>query len=87
MSKKLKTAIVGAAIALIVGFAVSYDLISQETADQIKTKTDEILTEEETSRPASETSSAPPVETAPEASDPPTEEGANEPAPDQAPSE
>ncbi|WP_211341012.1 hypothetical protein [Paracoccus methylarcula] len=62
MSKKLKTAIVGAVIALVVGFAASYGLINQQTADRIKDKTDEILAEEETTQPAPEAHSEPAAE-------------------------
>ena len=77
MSKKLKAAIVAAAIALVVGFAVSYGLISPQTAEEIKAKTEEVLTNEEPAQPAPE---SPPAEPAP-----PTEPTPTEPAP-QAPS-
>ena len=43
MSTKLKAAIVVAAIAFV-GFAVSYGLISPQTAEEIKAKTEEVLT-------------------------------------------
>lgn len=65
MSKKLKAAIVAAAIALVVGFAVSYGLISPQTAEEIKAKTEEVLTDEEAAQPAPDTQPAPPAETAP----------------------
>jgi len=46
MSPKLKAALVGAVIAVVVGFAASQGLISQQTAEDIKTKTNEVLAEE-----------------------------------------
>ena len=76
MSKKLKAAIVAAAIALVVGFAVSYGLISPQTAEEIKAKTEEVLTNEEPAQPAPESPPAPPAEPTP-----PTEPTPTEPAP------
>lgn len=73
MSKKLKAAIVAAAIALVVGFAVSYGLISPQTAEEIKAKTEEVLTNEEPAQPAPESLPAEPA--------PPTESTPIEPAP------
>lgn len=52
MSKKLKAAIIAALVALAAGFAVSNGLISQQTADEIKARTDQVLTEEEAAPPA-----------------------------------
>jgi hypothetical protein len=46
MSPKLKAALVGAIIAVVVGFAASQGLISQQTAEDIKAKTNEVLAEE-----------------------------------------
>ncbi|MEL4069642.1 hypothetical protein WKW50_05785 [Ochrobactrum sp. GPK 3] len=46
MSPKLKAALVGAIVAIVVGFAASQGLISQQTAEEIKAKTNEVLTEE-----------------------------------------
>lgn len=46
MTPKLKAAIVGAIIAIVVGFAASQGLISQQTAEDIKAKTNEVLSEE-----------------------------------------
>lgn len=66
MSKKLKTALVGAAIALLVGFAVSYGLISPQTGDEIKTKTDEILSEDGATQPVPDVSVESPSESTPE---------------------
>ena len=66
MSKKLKTALVGAAIALLVGFAVSYGLISPQTGDEIKTKTDEILADDGTTQPVPDVSVEAPTEATPE---------------------
>lgn len=63
MSRNLKTAIVGIIVALVVGLAVNYGLISQQTADEIKAKTDEVLTNEQT---APQAPNAPSVEPAPE---------------------
>jgi hypothetical protein len=85
MSKKLKAAIVAAAIALVVGFAVSYGLISPQTAEEIKAKTQEVLTDEEAAQPAPDTQPAPPTEPAPAEPAPTTETAPTEPAP-QAPS-
>ncbi|MFD9900114.1 hypothetical protein [Mesorhizobium sp. NPDC059025] len=51
MSRNLKTAIIGIIVALIAGLAVNYGLISQQTADEIKAKTDEVLTNEQTAQP------------------------------------
>lgn len=47
MSRNLKTAIIGIIVALVAGLAVNYGLISQQTADEIKAKTDEVLTNEQ----------------------------------------
>ncbi|NKC04488.1 hypothetical protein [Brucella haematophila] len=46
MSPKLKAALVGAIVAIVVGFAASQGLISQQTAEEIKAKTNEVLSEE-----------------------------------------
>ncbi|ASV83722.1 hypothetical protein CES85_4505 [Ochrobactrum quorumnocens] len=51
MSPKLKTALVGAIIAIVVGFAASQGLISQQTAEDIKAKTNEVLAEEPSTPP------------------------------------
>ncbi|TKT76101.1 hypothetical protein [Aquamicrobium sp. LC103] len=48
MTNKLKAGLVAAAIAAIIGLAVSYGLISRETGDAIKTQTDQILDQENT---------------------------------------
>jgi len=87
MPKKLKTAIVGAVIALVVGFAVSYGLISQQTADEIKAKTDEVLTQEEAAQPAPDAPSAPSTESAPQTPSARPGEATQEPGQDQAPAE
>lgn len=68
MSRNLKTAIVGIIVALAVGLAVNYGLISQQTADEIKAKTDEVLTNEQTAQPGEPTAPAP--QTAPQAPEP-----------------
>lgn len=83
MSKKLKAAIVAAAIALVVGFAVSYGLISPQTAEEIKAKTEEVLTNEQPAQPAPESPPAEPA--APTEPAPPQEPTPTEPTP-QAPS-
>ncbi|WP_280139534.1 hypothetical protein [Mesorhizobium sp. Root102] len=44
MSKKLKAAIIAALVAQAAGFAVSNGVISQQTADEIKARTDQVLT-------------------------------------------
>jgi hypothetical protein len=46
VSKNLKTTIVGVIIAVVVGLAVNYGLISRQTGDEIKARTDEVLTNE-----------------------------------------
>lgn len=46
MSQKLKAAIIGAIIAVVAGFAVSQGMISQQTADEIKMKANEVLSED-----------------------------------------
>jgi cell division protein FtsN len=51
VSKNLKTTIVGVIIAVVVGLAVNYGLISRQTGDEIKARTDEALTNE-TAQPA-----------------------------------
>ena len=63
MSKNLKTAIIGIIVALVVGLAVNYGFISQQTADEIKAKTDEVLTNEQPAQPSEPT--APTQQTAP----------------------
>ncbi|TIW89855.1 MAG: hypothetical protein E5V59_23840 [Mesorhizobium sp.] len=70
MSKKLKAAIIAALVALAAGFAVSNGLISQQTADEIKARTDQVLTEEEAAQPAP-SPSAPSTKPAPQAPSPP----------------
>lgn len=80
MSKNLKTAIIGIIVALVVGLAVNYGLISQQTADEIKAKTDEVLATEQATPPGG--SSAPAQEPAPQApSQPPAPTTSQEPAP------
>jgi hypothetical protein len=75
MSKKLKAAIIAALVALVAGIAVSNGLISQQTADEIKARTDQVLTEEEAAQPAPQPAPdsppAPSTEPAPQASSPP----------------
>ncbi|ARP67952.1 hypothetical protein A9K65_023045 [Mesorhizobium sp. WSM1497] len=73
MSKKLKAAIIAALVALAAGFAVSNGLISQQTADEIKARTDQVLTEEEAPPPAPQPDSpaTPSTEPAPQAPTPP----------------
>ncbi len=51
MTPNLKAALVGAIIAVIVGFAVSQGLISQQTAEEIKAKTNEVLAEQPETTP------------------------------------
>ncbi|MBC2885450.1 hypothetical protein H7Q97_08525 [Ochrobactrum sp. CM-21-5] len=51
MSPKLKAALVGVIIAVVVGFAASQGLISQQTAEEIKAKTNEVLSEEPATTP------------------------------------
>lgn len=51
MSQKLKAAIFGAIIAVAAGFAVSQGMISQQTADEIKAKANEVLSEEPAATP------------------------------------
>ncbi|RUZ71598.1 hypothetical protein EN943_33170, partial [Mesorhizobium sp. M7A.F.Ca.US.006.01.1.1] len=65
MSKKLKAAIIAALVALAAGFAVSNGLISQQTADEIKARTDQVLTEEEAAPPAPQPDSPAPPSTQP----------------------
>jgi hypothetical protein len=42
MSKKLKAAIIAALVAQAAGFAVSNGVIRQQTADEIKARTDQV---------------------------------------------
>lgn len=82
MSRNLKTAIIGIIVALVAGLAVNYGLISQQTADEIKAKTDEVLTNEQTAQPG-EAPQAPNVPSAGPAqtpSQPPASTGSQEPA-------
>lgn len=66
MSRNLKTAIIGIVVALLAGLAVNYGLISQQTADEIKAKTDEVLTNEQqpdgSQQPAPQAPNPPQVE-------------------------
>ncbi|RUV39945.1 hypothetical protein [Mesorhizobium sp. M7A.F.Ca.MR.148.00.0.0] len=73
MSKKVKAAIIAALVALVAGFAVSNGLISQQTADEIKARTDQVLSEEEAAPPAPQPDSpaAPSTEPPPQAPTPP----------------
>jgi hypothetical protein len=66
MSKKLKAAIVGLIIAAVVGFAASQGWISQQTAEEIKTKANETLSED----PAPSPQPVPPPAQQPEATEP-----------------
>lgn len=57
MSDKLKKALIGALITVALAFAVSYGLISQQTADQMQTKANDALSEDKsTSNPAPQNS-------------------------------
>ncbi len=64
MTPKVKAALVGAIIAVVVGFAASQGLISQQTAEEIKAKTNEVLNEETTTpqqpEPPAPSEAAPP---------------------------
>ena len=75
MSRNLKTAIVGIIVALVVGLAVNYGFISQQTADEIKAKTDEVLTNEQPAQPSEPTTQ----QTAPQAPSAPSAEPAQAP--------
>ena len=82
MSRNLKTAIIGIVVALLAGLAVNYRLISQQTADEIKAKTDEVLTNERTAQPEGSQQSAPQAPDAPSAepTQTPPSAGSQEPA-------
>ncbi len=82
MSRNLKTAIIGIIVALIAGLAVNYGLISQQTADEIKAKTDEVLTNEQTAEPEGTQQPAPQAPNAPSAEpSPPSTGGQEQPQP------
>lgn len=81
MTKNLKTGLVAAAIAIVIGLAVSYRLISQETGDEIRTQTEQILNEDDaTGQPPAKTDTnvqpsrsegtQPPATTTPDANQP-----------------
>lgn len=78
MSRNLKTAIIGIIVALIAGLAVNYGLISQQTADEIKAKTDEVLTNEQTAQPEGTQQAAPQAPSAPSAEPSPPSTGSQE---------
>lgn len=66
MSKKLIVAIIGGVIALVVGFAANNGLITQETADEIKTQSDQILSEDGSTEPGTDAAIAPETSQEPE---------------------
>ncbi|CAM5397641.1 hypothetical protein MAUB1S_06765 [Mycolicibacterium aubagnense] len=78
MSRNLKTAIIGIIVALIAGLAVNYGLISQQTADEIKAKTDEVLTNEQTAQPEGTQQAAPRAPNPPSAEPTPPSAGSLE---------
>ena len=87
MTKKLKTGLVAAAIAAIVGLAVSYGLITQKTGDEIRTQTDEILNEDNAAEQPPATDNTPAEQPAPttETQPPAQDTEAPSPAPDTQP--
>lgn len=85
MTKKLKVAIVGTIIAVIVGIAASNGLITQQTADDIKDQTDAILSEDGDQEPAPDATAAPPADPAPQESEAPATEPTPSPEPAQEP--
>ncbi len=78
MSRNLKTAIIGIIVALVAGLAVNYGLISQQTADEIKAKTDEVLTNEQVAQPERTQQPAPQAPSAPSAEPSPPFTGSQE---------
>lgn len=59
MSDKLTKTIIGAVIAIALAVAVSYGLISQQTADQIQTQTNQTLSNDPSVQPSSPQQPAP----------------------------
>ncbi|WP_183505976.1 hypothetical protein [Methylobacterium brachythecii] len=51
MSDKLKKALIGALVAVALAVAVSYGLISQQTADKIQTETNQTLSQDQSPAP------------------------------------
>ncbi|MFD1703654.1 hypothetical protein ACFSCV_11645 [Methylopila henanensis] len=76
MLDKQKKVIVGALIAVVLAIAAYFGLVSQDTSDRIKTKTDEILSEDRPAQPSpapspAEPSPAAPAEPSPAPAEPP----------------
>ncbi|WP_020177556.1 hypothetical protein [Methylopila sp. M107] len=61
MPDKLKKALLGAVIALALGFAVSYGLIDKQTADKIQTSADEMISDQPAPQPAPAPQQQPPA--------------------------
>ena len=61
MSDKLKKTLLGALVAIALAIAVSYGLISQQTADTIQDKTNQTLSDGQPAPPAAPSQSAPPA--------------------------
>lgn len=59
MTDKLKRTILGAVIAIALAVAVSYGLISQQTADGLQTKADQTLSEGQAAPPQTPPQPAP----------------------------
>lgn len=77
MTDKLKRTILGAVIAIALAIAVSYGFISQQTADNLQTKANQTLSNEQTAPPSAPQPQAPP-------STAPQNPGAPDPAPQSA---
>lgn len=64
MSDKLKKTLIGALVAVALAVAVSYGLISQQTADKLQAETNQALSDDKSAPPAPQ-QSAPPAPAGP----------------------
>ncbi|MCJ2070924.1 hypothetical protein MKK75_19375 [Methylobacterium sp. J-030] len=67
MPPKLTKTIIGAVVAIALAAAVSYGLISQQTADQIQTKANQTLQDDRTSPTSGQQPPPPPQNSIPQA--------------------
>lgn len=77
MTDKFKKTLIGALIAVALAAATSYGLISQQTADSIKSQADQALTESQSAPPSAPQQPAPAPSPAPS----PAPQNSGEPTP------
>ncbi len=81
MSDKLMKTVIGAIVAVGLAIAVSYGLISQQTADQVQTQTNEALSGNQSGQPQTPQQPAPTPQNPTTQAPAPTEPAPQNPAP------